>query len=52
VRATARHGLTRSVSIGPKSSFNPGVGNEVGDRRSTGSGESGQSERPHTLVEK
>jgi hypothetical protein len=51
-RTQARHGLTRSVSVGAKPPFSPGVG---GDRRSTGSVESNQSERvttPYTLAEK
>lgn len=54
----AKHGLTRSVSVGNKTPLSPpGVGSargaSPGDRRSTGSVESAQSEKsPHTLAEK
>lgn len=50
IRTPARHGSTKSMSVGLKSSFSPGI---AGDRRSTGSVGSTQSERPpHTLAEK
>lgn len=50
---SANYGLTRSVSVGAKPPLSPGAGHPAGDRRSTGSAESIQSERtPHTLAEK
>jgi hypothetical protein len=55
-RTPTRHGLARSVSVGAKPSLSPGVGGgRSGDRRSTVSVESTQSEKvstPHTLAEK
>lgn len=55
LRATTKHGLTRSVSVGAKPPFSSGAGIGIGNRRSTGSVECSQSEKvntPHTLAEK
>jgi hypothetical protein len=52
VRTPGRRGLTRSVSVGAKPPLSLGAG----DRKSTGSVESSQSEKvtiqQHTLAEK